>query len=187
MAFFHRYQDAGRATDLRWAMAAFSAQALTSGHGTVLLLLGLTIQGLARLAHGWPLALATRVRDVGFVGLLALVPAALSYLPYRLASQIEPFQRVTDPVGPSVVSYISSPTYVHMWMLRQLPDWTWVRQEPDAYLFPGLLALTLAAIAATTNFRRLWPWVLMVVLTWWRSEEHTSELQSRENLVCRLL
>src|SRR5207302_5675914 len=22
---------------------------------------------------------------------------------------------------------------------------------------------------------------------WWRSEEHTSELQSRENLVCRLL
>src|SRR5690606_39412665 len=22
--------------------------------------------------------------------------------------------------------------------------------------------------------------------TWWRSEEHTSELQSRENLVCRL-
>src|SRR5690606_27292662 len=24
-------------------------------------------------------------------------------------------------------------------------------------------------------------------LPWWRSEEHTSELQSRENLVCRLL
>src|SRR5690606_39549171 len=26
-----------------------------------------------------------------------------------------------------------------------------------------------------------WPWTI------WRSEEHTSELQSRENLVCRLL
>src|SRR5690606_42006830 len=25
------------------------------------------------------------------------------------------------------------------------------------------------------------------ILPWWRSEEHTSELQSRENLVCRLL
>src|SRR5690606_40570405 len=24
-----------------------------------------------------------------------------------------------------------------------------------------------------------------LVLRWWRSEEHTSELQSRENLVCR--
>src|SRR5690606_39714657 len=34
----------------------------------------------------------------------------------------------------------------------------------------------------------LWPWIEAVrsVLAW-RSEEHTSELQSREKLVCRLL
>src|SRR5690606_41129096 len=29
--------------------------------------------------------------------------------------------------------------------------------------------------------------VLLFLTTWYRSEEHTSELQSRENLVCRLL
>src|SRR5207302_1100113 len=28
---------------------------------------------------------------------------------------------------------------------------------------------------------------LMISIAWYRSEEHTSELQSRENLVCRLL
>src|SRR5690606_41951017 len=29
--------------------------------------------------------------------------------------------------------------------------------------------------------------LLSLIVTWARSEEHTSELQSRENLVCRLL
>src|SRR3712207_8654595 len=31
------------------------------------------------------------------------------------------------------------------------------------------------------------PWGLLSFLTLWRSEEHTSELQSRQYLVCRLL
>src|SRR5690606_39848579 len=33
---------------------------------------------------------------------------------------------------------------------------------------------------------RFWPWLLTVSRKTSRSEEHTSELQSRENLVCRL-
>src|SRR5690606_41511454 len=45
------------------------------------------------------------------------------------------------------------------------------RETVNAWLEPG----TVAAPGATWQFERL------------RSEEHTSELQSRENLVCRLL
>src|SRR5690606_39915618 len=56
-----------------------------------------------------------------------------------------------------------------------------VAQERDdamrfPYLAAGLLLITLIALVATQNY--LWRS---------RSEEHTSELQSRENLVCRLL
>src|SRR5690606_40154794 len=35
--------------------------------------------------------------------------------------------------------------------------------------------------------RAKWPWILALGCVAGRSEEHTSELQSRENLVCRLL
>src|SRR2546427_3591492 len=71
-----------------------------------------------------------------------------------------------------------------------------IRQPPRSTLFPN-----------TTLFRSTWraPWrpawnllglaaaLVIAVLTWsisarlWRSEEHTSELQSQSNLVCRLL
>src|SRR5690606_15214477 len=47
---------------------------------------------------------------------------------------------------------------------------------------------------AHATVRRVWPDVLAIAIReeqpiarWGRSEEHTSELQSRENLVCRLL
>src|SRR5438874_3325715 len=60
------------------------------------------------------------------------------------------------------------------------------RRPPRSTLFPY-----------TTLFRSLHPGiglggvlalvVLVGRLTWWRSEEHTSELQSRRELVCRVL
>src|SRR3989442_11013901 len=31
------------------------------------------------------------------------------------------------------------------------------------------------------------PWYMVLLVNWFRSEEHTSELQSRPHLVCRLL
>src|SRR5260370_24409596 len=58
-----------------------------------------------------------------------------------------------------------------------------IRRPPRSTLFPY-----------TTLFRSLpvasaWPWSppRAAVRPWWRSEEHTSELQSHLNLVCRLL
>src|SRR5690606_40732347 len=49
---------------------------------------------------------------------------------------------------------------------------------------------TIAAVAVhTTNVSINTPsaWISPCLTGWERSEEHTSELQSRENLVCRLL
>src|SRR3712207_8696635 len=52
-------------------------------------------------------------------------------------------------------------------------------------LFFGYLAQSLA------NLRRIWFILLTILIVttilWSRSEEHTSELQSRQYLVCRLL
>src|SRR5690625_6267678 len=42
-------------------------------------------------------------------------------------------------------------------------------------------------IAANITSDVIWEWRPKQNKVWWRSEEHTSELQSRGHLVCRLL
>src|SRR5690606_40819607 len=42
-------------------------------------------------------------------------------------------------------------------------------------------------VSGISNVASIQPWLLKILLVGNRSEEHTSELQSRENLVCRLL
>ncbi len=167
LGFLHRYFERGRPADLRWALLMASAQALTSGHGTVLMILAGIALTSARLVSGWPLAPARRLRDVGLVGLAALVPGVLSYVPYLLAGMDQPFNRVTDHVGVTLVSYLSSPTYVHRWLLAQLPQWPWVTAGADAFLFPGIVAVLLAGAALFTGRPRPWVWFAIVVLTWW--------------------
>src|SRR5205085_4970820 len=55
----------------------------------------------------------------------------------------------------------------------------------------ALLALfglaTLGAIRMLVWWALLWPYVVIPMIALLRSEEHTSELQSQSNLVCRLL
>src|SRR2546430_9629102 len=66
-----------------------------------------------------------------------------------------------------------------------------IRRPPRSTLFPYTTLFrsqrlgTLSDLAACSSM-----WILMALRTWrWpmRSEEHTSELQSQSNLVCRLL
>src|SRR5690606_41940917 len=52
---------------------------------------------------------------------------------------------------------------------------------PDFYI---LLRLETQTVHATVHFQEH---IKLCVWRYFRSEEHTSELQSRENLVCRLL
>src|SRR5690606_40811711 len=74
------------------------------------------------------------------------------------------------------------------------PGWRWQELVNLAALWRVVRALAIWAVAAVAVYFALWPalwvnpeWTLAQVFDISRSEEHTSELQSRENLVCRLL
>src|SRR5690606_39864526 len=61
---------------------------------------------------------------------------------------------------------------------------SWYLRQP-ALVIPLFLGIIASALAETDDSWR--GRVVALVVTLLRSEEHTSELQSRENLVCRLL
>lgn len=147
LARLSRYLRDGHARDLRWTIALLSLQALASGHGAALLILGGAILVGFDLARTRTLALARRVRDIGVPGLLAMLPAALAFIPYWLAKRDVPLERVHDDVGVTLNSYISSPTHLHTAILERLPDWEWLRVYPDAHLFPGIAVIVLAVLA----------------------------------------
>src|SRR5690606_41893662 len=44
---------------------------------------------------------------------------------------------------------------------------------------------SLPGLVPQGRIRSVWDFQESGLIRWWRSEEHTSELQSRENLVCR--
>src|SRR5256885_12255940 len=69
-----------------------------------------------------------------------------------------------------------------------------IRRPPRSTLFPYTtlfrsLGLVLELLKIRPRRQRLWhiTFLLSPVVRWQRSEEHTSELQSPCNLVCRLL
>lgn len=172
LAFFHRYLQGARAADLRWTLGFLSLQALTSGHGAALLLLGAGVIAAWRVATGTPIAAWRRVRDVGVTGLLLLAPAALTYIPYRLAARDVALQRGMDDTGLVLSSYVSSPTHVHQALLGLLPAWDWLQRPPDAYLFPGLVPLALAGLAfwkrgSSPAGGDRWMFLTIGVLTYW--------------------
>src|SRR5688572_32923718 len=59
-----------------------------------------------------------------------------------------------------------------------------MRRPPRSTLFPYT---TLFRSPSTRRSPTPWPFTPRSRLPTWRSEEHTSELQSQSNLVCRLL
>src|SRR2546430_5702638 len=69
-----------------------------------------------------------------------------------------------------------------------------IRRPPRSTLFPYTTLFRSSALAEDSSSP--WPAILSSPTRWrglrspscvWRSEEHTSELQSQSNLVCRLL
>src|SRR2546430_4378470 len=64
-----------------------------------------------------------------------------------------------------------------------------IRRPPRSTLFPytTLFRSNGSAIKQSTRLRVQWRTWARVQRPWPRSEEHTSELQSQSNLVCRLL
>lgn len=147
LAFLYSYLHGGRKTDLRLFVLFFSVQAITSGHGTVFLVLGSAVLIVYRLLQGEPIALRKRAADLGVPGLLILVPAALTFLAYQAAKSEAPaLARTLDDYGMSTASYFASPSHFQKWMLSHAPAWM-TTPEADAYLFQGYLPILLSLVA----------------------------------------
>lgn len=145
LASLHAYLDNGRRRDLWLAIAFFTLQALTSGHGAVFLIvcaLGLVVY---RVAMGEPIALARRVRDIGLPGLALLAPTLLMFAPYLAVQREMGLKRTLDNWGVSWASFAASPTHVHAWILSLIPA-ARINERADAFLFPGYLPILLALI-----------------------------------------
>ena len=145
LAYVHAYLDTGRRRDLRIALAFFSLQAITAGHGAAFLTTAIVLLLAYRFSLGEPLRIVERVRDVGVAGGLLLVPTILVFLPYRSAELNQGLARNLDGWGTAPSSFFASPSHIDAAILQHFP--LWLRDQPDAYLFPGWIPLALILVA----------------------------------------
>ncbi len=152
LAFLHSYLEGGKRRDLLLAVACFSLQALSSGHGAAYLLVA-TIALLAwHAVFGGGLAIRQRLRDFGAAGAYLLAPAVWVALPYRIAQDEAGLRRgYLSNVQPGIESLLASPTRFHQYL--EATFWGPFDREADAFLFPGILVVLLAAIAIASKPR----------------------------------
>ncbi len=146
LAYLHAYLQQRRARDARLAIAFFSLQAVTSGHGAVLLIVAAALLKLFAFAGGEPIDLRRRVRDVGWTGAALLLPAVLVWLPYRSVQLEMGLRRNLDNWHMPWTSWVAAPTIVDTWLVSRLLPGVDVFHTAGAYLFPGVVTLALAAI-----------------------------------------
>jgi hypothetical protein len=159
LAFVHQYFVTGRPRDLRWALAFFTLQTLTSGHGGVFAALAIALFLVWRFALGEPLAPVKRLRDVGIVGALLLAANLVLMLPYRVVQEEIGLRRSLGEAvtfSPNFESFLASPGFVDTWMVGKVAAWFGDPRMTDrarAVLFPGFIPLGLAAIGLWGVFR----------------------------------
>jgi hypothetical protein len=158
LAFAHAYLDHRKRRDLWIAIAFFTVQALTSGHGAVFLAITLLGLFLYRIALGEPPALTARARDAGIVGVLLLVPAFLILLPYRTVQTGMGLRRTLENWNVPWTSFLASPSHVQGWLLARALPGVDVLGTAGAYLFPGLTTLLLAGIGVVWRPERHVGW-----------------------------
>lgn len=146
LASLHAYLDRGRPKDVRLAIAFFSLQALTSGHGAVFATLAVAGLLVFRLTTGDRPDIARRARDVGIPGLILLAPTILVFLPYLAVERELGLQRSLENFDPVPVSFIASPTSLHSLVLSWLPG-TPVNEVANGFLFPGYVPIVFAVVA----------------------------------------
>jgi hypothetical protein len=167
LAFLHMYLDRGRPRDLRAALGFFSLQAVTTGHGAAFAILAASALLGWRLAHGEPLALVRRLRDVGLAGAMLLLPSVLIYLPYRLVQDDLGLRRTLAGWAPTPESFLASPSTVHTWLAGLLPG-PHLHETATAFLFPGFVPVALAAIALWWSRSSATPWMPVPGARAWR-------------------
>ncbi|MGE5127058.1 MAG: hypothetical protein ACM3PV_12265 [Betaproteobacteria bacterium] len=152
LAFCHRYVQGRRRRDLLAAIAFFTLQALTSGHGGLFLLLALGALALYCAAiHALPPVLRA-LRDAGPAGALLLGTNALLLVPYLRAQHDVGLHRTLGAVydwAPNAASFLAAPSHVQAFLLALVPALRESVDHASAYLFPGWIALLLSALAFT--------------------------------------
>lgn len=146
LAYLHSYFDSKRARDLHFAIGFAVLQVLCGGHGAVFLGVAGVAVVASRLVRGEPLALVTRIRDVGVTGALLLVPVAMTVWPYRRVQEEMGLRRTLENWTVSPASYLASPSHVHQFVLSLFSDVKF-HEQASAYLFPGILPVLLAGAA----------------------------------------
>jgi hypothetical protein len=148
LVFLHRYLKTGRRRDLLGAIAFFTAQALSSGHGGLFLAVSVAALVAYHAAMVARLSWRTLLRDIGVGGLLILAINLPFLWPYVQLKRELGFKRSIRSAyawSPSPASFLTSPTHVDRALLRLIP--MQFDKRANALLFPGLLPLILAACA----------------------------------------
>lgn len=156
LAFLQTYLERGTRVDLLLAVACFSLQALSSGHGAVYLFVATVARLSWHAAFGGEIAIRQRLRDFGAAGAYWLAPAVWVLLPYRIAQSDAGLRRAyLAGAQPGVESFLASPSRLHVFLQERFLEP--FDKEADAFLFPGILALALAgfALARWPTRRRL--------------------------------
>jgi hypothetical protein len=151
LAFAHRYLRERRRRDLLAAIALFTLQALTSGHGGLFLLLALLALGAWQLARRALPPARTLVRDVGIAGVLLFAANVPFVVPYFRVRRDVGLRRTIGAVYdwvPNAASFLASPTHVDEALLRLVPPLERAVADAKAYMFPGWVTLLLVAALA---------------------------------------
>lgn len=158
LAFVHGYLEHGRRKDLLLAIACFTLQVLSSGHGAAFLAVSIGALLMWRIAFGQRLAVRQWLRDCGATGAYLMAPSLWLLLPYR-AAQTEAGLRREYPAEamPGLDSFLASPARAHV-LLQELLLGRRVNDQAIAFLFPGVVVLALGALALFTYRPSREPW-----------------------------
>ena len=157
LAFVHAYLQCGRRRDLLLAVAFFTLQSVTSGHGGLFLLLALLALGLYLVARRGLPPLRTLARDVGISGLLLLALNLPFLVPYFRVQRELGLRRTLGAVYdwvPNAASFLASPTHVDQALLSLVSPLERAVADAKAYMFPGWLTLLLVAALLVRRARR---------------------------------
>ena len=146
LAFVHAYLQRGRRQDLLVALAFFTLQSVTSGHGGLFLFLSLMALAVYLVVFRRLPSLRTLVRDVGVAGVLLLALNVPFLVPYFRVQRELGLRRTIGAVYdwvPNAASFLASPTHVDQALLSLVPPLATAVADAKAYMFPGWLTLLL--------------------------------------------
>lgn len=148
LAFLHIYFERGRRPWLLLAVACFTLQVLSSGHGAAFTAVAIALLVGWRIVFGQPIAVRQWLRDFGTAGAYLLAPSVLTLMPYLLVRDQGGLRYGYDPDAiPNAESFVASPTRLHVYLQGQWLDTTAINDTAYAFLFPGILVLVMALVA----------------------------------------